>query len=110
MQRRKDEIDHFFARYREYNYDPYAPFWQQFQKLSKTYHWPITREDREADKDPNSKQKLAWKAFRIAVMKSFGTTFGSAEDDIDAWGKLCKTVEERSIANLDLKARREVRL
>jgi len=106
--RTDDEIDKFFARYPLYRYDRYAPFWQQFHKLCWAYRWPTTKAQREADKDPNSEQKLAWKAFRIAVVKSFGATFGTAEDDIDAWGRLCRVVGERSITNLDLKARRDV--
>lgn len=104
-----DAIDKFFARYPLYPYNRYEPFWKQFHQLCRAYHWPTTREGREDDKDPNSEQKLAWKAFRIAVVKSFGATFGTAEDDIDAWGRLCKAVGEESITNLDLKARRKVR-
>ncbi|KAF8243171.1 hypothetical protein K440DRAFT_669816 [Wilcoxina mikolae CBS 423.85] len=80
--------------------------WHQFHKLCKTYGWPTTKADREADKNPRSEQKLAWKAFRIAVVQAFGATFGTADDDIDAWGRLCRAAGVKSIPK-DLEGRRK---
>jgi len=100
-ERRVDAIDKFFARYPRYSYKRDEPFWQQFRELCICYQWPTTRKDREADKDPNSSQKRAWKAFRIAVVQSFSTTFGTEVDDINAWRKLCMTVRVPGMRNLD---------
>ncbi|KAF8536787.1 hypothetical protein BDD12DRAFT_721066, partial [Trichophaea hybrida] len=88
-------------RYPRYSYKRDEPFWQQFRELCICYQWPTTRKDREADKDPNSLQKRAWKAFRIAVVQSFSTTFGTEVDDINAWRKMCMTVRVPGMRNLD---------
>jgi hypothetical protein len=107
LEREEDDIDEFFKDYPDFPYDPTAPFWQEFRYLSFFSGWPTTREQRKRDVDPKSPQKLAWKAFRVAVVKSFNKTFGGDEDDIDAWGKLCKAAGVRQVPD-DLEGRRNV--
>ncbi|KAF8536816.1 hypothetical protein BDD12DRAFT_707076, partial [Trichophaea hybrida] len=88
-------IDEFFAQYPEYPYDHNAPFWQEFRDMCDFFD--LERTDEE--------QKAAWKAFRIAVVRGFGMTFGSEENDIHAWGRLCETAGLSPIPE-DLEGRR----
>jgi len=76
-----DALDEFFAQYPEYPYDRNAPFRQEFFDLLDWYDWP--RKSWERDE--------AWKAFRIASVKAFGTEFGRDENDPEAWRRLCET-------------------
>ncbi|KAF8243170.1 hypothetical protein K440DRAFT_606534 [Wilcoxina mikolae CBS 423.85] len=106
-EREDDAIDDFFKDYPDFPYDRTAPFWQEFRYLNSFSGWPTTKKERKEDDDTKSPQKLAWQAFRIAVVKSFNATFGSQVDDIEAWGKLCKAAGVRDIPE-DIKDRKKL--
>jgi len=105
-QRDRDAINEFFASYPNFRYDRTAPFWAEFDRLCSAAKWPPRppKDETSEEKDHRKRhetpeirkghkqREAARVAFRIAVVKDFGTRFGKEEKDEVAWEKLCRTV------------------
>ncbi|KAI5781483.1 hypothetical protein EDC01DRAFT_240002 [Geopyxis carbonaria] len=94
-----DAIDKFFAKYPNFDYDPDAPYREQFHKLCYRMGWKRGDEEREE----------AWAEFRIAMVLSFGTDFGKKMNDPVAWQRLCQAAGIKNIPD-DIKGKQEALL
>ncbi len=102
LQRRSrsiDHINHFFEKHPNFDYDPTAPIWMEFNRMCDEFGW--NSDDYEMRK--------ARRNFKSAMVQQFNDLYGTDEEDLTAWQKLCH------ILNIDpvpegLKKCREVRI
>ena len=98
-----DPLAAFFALYRPFKYNCRASSHNEYRRMCAFYGWPNRKQE------PNHIERdEAWERFRIAMVKAFNTTFGDDENDIKAWGRMCKLVGMKHVPDT-LEARREVR-
>jgi hypothetical protein len=69
-------LKRFFSRYSEFQYQPASLPESEFDRLCKEYGWEKKFED-------------ARRKFNLAMKKEFDALYGSDEEDIKNWYKLC---------------------
>lgn len=72
-------IHEYFARYPDFEYQPMAPFLQEFRRLLREKGWL---------NDPN-RSKAEWDAIHDAMVLQFNATYGRSAGDLSAWQSLC---------------------
>ena len=98
-----DPLAAFFALYHPFKYNPAASSPHEYRRLCAFFGWPtLKQQERHAERDE------AWERFRMAMVEAFNKTFGTDENDIEAWGRMCVLVGMEPIPDT-LGARREVR-
>ncbi|RDX53154.1 hypothetical protein OH76DRAFT_77150 [Lentinus brumalis] len=75
-----DCIERFFARFPEFDYQPTAPFLDEFKRLKELKEWDDKAEERE-------KSKL-----QEAMVEQFTVMYGREENDLLAWQRLCNAL------------------
>ncbi|TFK93885.1 hypothetical protein K466DRAFT_649659 [Polyporus arcularius HHB13444] len=75
-----DCIERFFARFPEFDYQPTAPFLDEFKRLKELKEWDDKGERRE-------KSKL-----QEAMVEQFTVMYGREETDLLAWQRLCNAL------------------
>ena len=75
-------LEGFFSQYSNFQSQPTNSPVVEFDRLCKTYHWERDDPEKEA----------ARKAFQFALKMEFDDLYGSDENDIDNWHKLCYVV------------------
>ena len=73
------KIKRFFSQYSKFQYQPGNSFVIEFNRLCKEYHWK-----------KDDKEKLAARRkFDFAMKQEFNNLYGSDDNDINNWYKLC---------------------
>jgi hypothetical protein len=72
-------LEIFFSQYPEFRYHPGRSSVPEFRRLCEEYGWE--KEDPEKD--------VARYEFNLAMKKEFDSLYGSDEQDINNWYKLC---------------------
>lgn len=75
----KKPMEIFFSQYPEFRYQPGCSSVSEFRRLCKKYQW---------EKDGPEKQVARYE-FNLAMKMEFDSLYGSDENDIDNWYKLC---------------------
>jgi hypothetical protein len=89
----------FFSQYSRFQYQPRNPPITEFNRLCEEHRWK--KKKRSAEK------KDAREEFNIAIKKEFNSLYGSDENDINNWYKLCHVLRIDPVPNT-LKECREV--
>ena len=80
-------IVRFFNKWQEFDYHREAEVIKEFKRLCREKQWsPGERED-------------AKNALRDAMVQRFNEIYGTNEEDLDAWKKLCRDVHVDPIPN-----------
>ncbi len=77
-----EPLEEFFSSQPSFKYNPCESASQQFQRLCREEGW----------RKGNSKQAVAWGGYLTALVGQFQTSYGTDEDDLDAWHELLKHV------------------
>lgn len=100
----KQPLKEFFEDYAGFEFDPSASTTDEWRRLCRFCRWPNRKQDRN-----HAEREEAYEDFRRAMTQSFNITFGSDDDDADAWGRLCsaagfsnspRSLEERKEVSL----------
>jgi hypothetical protein len=75
----KKPLEIFFSQYSRFQYRPRNSSVIEFYRLCKEYGW----------KKEDSEKKAARQKFDLAMTKEFNSLYGSDENDINNWYKLC---------------------
>lgn len=81
-QRRPRPIDHinvFFEEYSDFDYEPEAPIWTEFNRMCDEFGW---------DSDDYEMRK-ARRRFKSAMVQEFNFLYGTDKGDLASWQKLC---------------------
>jgi len=77
-------LEGFFSQYSEFQFQPLNSPVAEFKRLCKEYHWKKKDDpEREAARD----------GFNTAIKKEFVDLYGSDENDINNWQKLCRVLK-----------------
>ncbi|RDX53153.1 hypothetical protein OH76DRAFT_1433139 [Lentinus brumalis] len=74
-----NHIHEYFAKYPEFDYQPVAPFLQEFRRLLRFKGW---------NNDP-TRRKIEWDEIHDAMVLQFNVMYGRRADDLSAWQSLC---------------------
>ena len=77
----KQPLMEFFEAYAGFVFDPSASTTDEWRRLCRFCRWPTRKEDRN-----HIEREEAYEDFRRAMIQSFNVTFGSDDNDADAWG------------------------
>ena len=91
-------MDAFFADYPSFQHNRQAPLTQEFYRMCDHFGWA----------SDDAEKKEASFAFKTAMVHQFNTLYGTDENDIESWRKLCLAVDIP--APEGLQACRKVRL
>ncbi|KAI0293597.1 hypothetical protein BC826DRAFT_1015040 [Russula brevipes] len=75
-------LEGFFSRYSEFQFQPLNSPVAEFKRLCKEYHWKKDDPEKEAARD----------GFNTAIKREFNDLYGSDENDINNWQKLCRVL------------------
>ncbi|KAH7883439.1 hypothetical protein F5I97DRAFT_1815278 [Phlebopus sp. FC_14] len=78
----------FFAKYPPFIYDPSKSASKEFYRLCEYFNW------RRRD---NVDRTTAHEAFKTALVKQFNVVYGTDEESLSAWRKLCEAVNVHPI-------------
>lgn len=73
----------FFAKHSYVNHDPTAPVWDEFRALCRFHKW----------KKKSPQERQAKRDFKEAMIKEFGTIYGTDPNALWSWQKLCKALQ-----------------
>ncbi|OJT13543.1 hypothetical protein TRAPUB_9897 [Trametes pubescens] len=76
-QTQTNPIRDFFAQYPDFDYDPNAPFFDEFKRMPGVLHW--SQDERGAARE----------ALRSAMVRQFNDMYGTNVDDLESWHLLC---------------------
>jgi hypothetical protein len=79
FEKKKPPLKNFFSRYSKFQYEPRNSPISEFNRLCKEYHW----------KRDSAEKIDARRDFEVAIKKEFDSLYGSDENDINNWYKLC---------------------
>ena len=82
-----DPLASFFALYPPFEYHREAPSHREYRRLCAFFHWPTRKQQKR-----HSERDEAWDNFRIAMVRAFNMTFGTDENNMEAWGRMCVLV------------------
>ena len=86
---RGQPLKRFFSQYSKFQYQPRNSPITEFNRLCEEYRW----EKRSAEK------KDAREEFNIAIKMEFNSLYGSDENDINNWYKLCHVLRIDPVPN-----------
>ncbi|KAI0721860.1 hypothetical protein C8T65DRAFT_629417 [Cerioporus squamosus] len=81
----EDHIDQFFASYPGFDYQPTAPFFDEFKRLTKLKGWDERQKKQERGR------------LEVAMAKLSTSMYGREEDDLLAWQRLCSALGTKPI-------------
>ncbi|KAI0293598.1 hypothetical protein BC826DRAFT_910617 [Russula brevipes] len=76
-------LEGFFSQYSEFQSQPLNSPVAEFNRLCKEYEWERGDPEREAARDD----------FNFAIKREFDDLYGSDENDVDNWQKLCRVLK-----------------
>ncbi|KAG9225021.1 hypothetical protein CCMSSC00406_0001828 [Pleurotus cornucopiae] len=88
----------FFDHYPEFDYDSGNSSIREFYRLCDSKDWER--------KDPE--RKKAFQVFKDALVKEFNGIYGTDENDIDSWHKICTVLDIHPLPDTLKEARDEV--
>ncbi|KAL2827981.1 hypothetical protein BDW59DRAFT_159939 [Aspergillus cavernicola] len=77
-----DQIDAFFSHYPDFTYQRDQPIYSELHHMYDTFNWRRENPEREE----------AWKKFRVAVIETFNSIFGSDAEDLASWQRICRSL------------------
>ncbi|KAI9001215.1 hypothetical protein BD414DRAFT_474009 [Trametes punicea] len=77
----------FFANYPDFDYNPDAPFFEEFKRLETELHWE--RKKREAARE----------GLRNAMVQEFNAMYGTSAEDLASWQLLCSALGMKVVPN-----------
>ncbi|KAI0676882.1 hypothetical protein C8Q78DRAFT_999989 [Trametes maxima] len=81
----------FFANYPEFDYNPDAPFFEEYKRLETDLQW-------------EQKQKeIGREELRDAMVRQFNEMYGTSADDLGSWQLLCTALGMNPVPN-DIKS------
>jgi hypothetical protein len=83
MVKADDHIGAFFAGYPDFDYEPTNEVWSEYLGLIHHYGW----------KAKSQKEKEANAAFRIALVKQFGSIYGTDDNKLEVLQRLCEKLD-----------------
>ncbi|KAH6667241.1 hypothetical protein B0J14DRAFT_603024 [Halenospora varia] len=78
-----DHIDSFFAEHPNFDYDPSAPIWTEFNRMCDDFEWD----------SGNYEMRAARREFKSAMVQQFNHLYGIDEEDLNSWHNLCKVLK-----------------
>ncbi|KAK7418831.1 hypothetical protein QQX98_003693 [Neonectria punicea] len=75
-----EPIDDFFAQYPRFRYRRNAHFWDEFYRMCGQFKGTWDGADRDSAKA----------GFRVAMVEQFNSAFGTDENDLESWQRLCR--------------------
>lgn len=90
-------IDVFFSQFPCFGYNTTAPVWDEFEFLCQFNEWD----------DDDYKKRQAKRQFKDALIREFGTLYGTDVDELWSWQKLCEALQISSVSD-DVKVCRQV--
>ncbi|KAG5939811.1 hypothetical protein E4U60_000743 [Claviceps pazoutovae] len=79
----KGPIERFFQRYIQYTYEPNAPVWAEYERMSKTFRY----------KKGNKKDEKARTLLRQAIVDEFDAIYGEDKKQLAFLRRLCQRLE-----------------
>ncbi|KAG6165459.1 hypothetical protein E4U27_008388 [Claviceps purpurea] len=79
----KGPIERFFQRYIQYTYEPNAPVWAEYERMSETFRY----------KKGNKKDEKARALLRQAIVDEFDAIYGEDEKQLAVLRRLCQRLE-----------------
>jgi len=83
-----DYVDNFFALYPTFPYDRTASSPQEFRRMCRQFGWK-----KQSDDTYPVEQEMAWKSFRIAMVRTFNEAFGEDANAKRSWMHLCTILD-----------------
>jgi hypothetical protein len=75
-----DAMDKFFSQYPSFSYNRDISSTREFNRMRKQFGWK-----KNDDNEYPPESQAAWQSFRIAMVQTFNSTFGTDTEDRDAW-------------------------
>lgn len=82
-----DYISRFFSSYPDFNHDVSAPVWSEFTRMQNHFGWG-------SDDPPFRRARLG---FKSAMVQQFNGLYGTEEDDLRSWQRLCRTLSIKPV-------------
>ncbi|KAG6919876.1 hypothetical protein DXG01_015584 [Tephrocybe rancida] len=77
---RRTALDAFFEHHDGFEYDSSQPAWNEFKRLARRNDWDGVQRTQQRDE------------FKGALVHAFNATYGTDEDSLDLWMKLCRVI------------------
>lgn len=77
-----DHMDNFFVKYSDFQYTRSTPIWKEFEQMCNHFGW---------DEDSDEMRK-AKNGFKNAMVLQFNDIYGTDEEDLGSWQKLCRVL------------------
>jgi hypothetical protein len=81
-------LDAFFAQYPDFDYRREAPSWVEFNRMCDKFQWG----------PEHYLFRAARRNFKTAMVKQFNDLYGTDENDLEAWQKLCRIMRIRPVS------------
>ena len=79
-----DAIDTFFSAFPDFAYNRQNPSPKEFYHMCDEFGW-----SKNADGSMPPKREQAWQDFRVAMVNTFNSVFGTDGNDPAAWERIC---------------------